>query len=215
MDVLSRDHGQVAMVARGVRGKQSRWSGLLQPLNSLILSWTGRSDLKTLTAVESRQPVLTITGTALYCGLYMNELLMRFLQPHDPHPDLFSCYAASLTALAENAHMEQTLRFFETALLQEVGYGLELDHEACSGKTIKADKYYRYVVERGPVESRWCGEAIRGATLIGLRKHSLKDPTEFSEAKKLLRRVIEYHLGDKPLQSRALFKASKRRSGSL
>ena len=209
VEILSRDHGKVALVAKGARGKRAKWVGLVQPFNLLSLSWIGRSDLQTLTGVEWLGPVLRLDATRLYCGLYLNELVSRFLHRHDPHPRLFSSYAESLKALAAEANIERTLRLFELTLLNEVGYGLQLEYEAEGGKNIEPDKHYTYILEQGPVEAAVSDDTISGATLIGLRQENLENDDVLAEAKRLLRRLIAHHLGGKPLQSRALF-TSKR-----
>jgi DNA repair protein RecO (recombination protein O) len=210
LDVLSRDYGRVALVAKGVRGKRAKGGALLQPFNRLSLSWTGRSDLQTLTGVEWGRPSRHLDAPRLYCGLYMNELLTRFLHRHDPHPELFVNYAASVNALAEGAHVERTLRLFELTLLREVGYGLQLDCEAPGGQRIEAGKRYEYLPERGPTEAeRPSAAAVDGVVLIGLRERRLDNDAVLADAKRLLRRVIAHHLGGKPLRSRTLFKPSK------
>ena len=209
IEILSRNHGKVALVAKGAQRKRVKWAGLLQPFNLLSLSWTGRSDLQTLTGVEWLGPVLRLDATRLYCGLYLNELVSRFLHRHDPHPRLFSSYAESLQALAAAANIERTLRLFETTLLNEVGYGLQLEYEAEGGQNIEPDKRYAYLPEQGPVEAARSNDTVSGATLIGLRQKNLEHDDVLSEAKRLLRQVIAHHLGGKPLQSRALF-TSKR-----
>lgn len=209
IDILSRDHGKIALVAKGARGKRAKWAGLLQPFNLLSLSWTGWSDLQTLTSVEWIGPVLRLDATRLYCGLYLNELVSRFIHRHDPHPRLFSSYAESLKALAAAANIECTLRLFELTLLNEIGYGLQLEHEAEGGKNIEPDKHYTYLPEQGPVEAALCNETVSGATLIGLRQKNLQHDDVLLEAKRLLRRLIAHHLGGKPLQSRALFTSTK------
>jgi DNA repair protein RecO (recombination protein O) len=209
IEILSREHGKVALVAKGARGKRARWAGLLQPFNLLSLSWIGRSDLQTLTGVEWLGPILQFDATRLYCGLYLNELVSRFLHRHDPYPYLFSSYARGLKALVGDANIERTLRLFELTLLNEVGYGLQLEYEAEGGKNIEPDKHYAYFPEQGPVEAAVSNETISGATLIGLRQKNLESDEVLSDAKRLLRRVIAHHLGGKPLQSRALF-TSKR-----
>ena len=52
LDVVSREHGKLAVVARGSRGAKSRLKGLLRPLMPLSMSWVIKSDLGTLTGAE-------------------------------------------------------------------------------------------------------------------------------------------------------------------
>ena len=83
-----------------------------------------------------------------------------------------------------------------------------LDCEAENGNEIRADLYYAYRIEQGPVECKAGDGAISGAALLGLRNGFLTGPEEILEAKRLMRRVINYYLGGRPLNSRALFKYS-------
>ena len=64
-----------------------------------------------------------LTGAALFAGFHCNELLMKLLARHDPHPQLFDAYAQTLPALADrdDARVQAALRAFEFVLLKEVG----------------------------------------------------------------------------------------------
>lgn len=209
LDVLTPDFGLCRLIAKGaLRSRGSRFA-LLQPFVPLSLSWTGRSELPVLCGAESRDRAFSLERKALFCGLYMNELLLRLLPAHDPHSGIFSLYEESLRRLDAGEPLDGTLRFFELALLDEIGYGLALTHESGSGAKIRADKFYVYLVERGAVESAPGPQAIRGTTLLGLRDGHLSGAVELKEAKRLMRRIIDHHLGGKALKSRELFKHVK------
>jgi DNA repair protein RecO (recombination protein O) len=49
LDVLSREHGKLSLVARGSRGPKSKLRGVLRPFMPLSMSWVQRTDLGTLT----------------------------------------------------------------------------------------------------------------------------------------------------------------------
>ena len=53
LDVLTRDHGRIAVVARGSRGAKSKLAGVLRPFLPLRVSWVARTDLGTLTGAEA------------------------------------------------------------------------------------------------------------------------------------------------------------------
>lgn len=206
VDVFSHEHGTLALLAKGARGGKTGRADPLPPFRRLLLSWSGRGELPLLTGNEAVGPWAPLAGVALYCGLYLNELLQAFLHRHDPHPDLFERYAATLAELAAAGDRERTLRGFELALLQELGYGLQLHCDAELEADIHPDGLYRYVPDRGAVPARSASEAVRGATLIALREGRLDDADSRREAKWLLRRVIHHHLGGRQLKSRALFR---------
>lgn len=128
LDVLTPDFGLCRLIAKGaLRSRGSRFA-LLQPFVPLSLSWAGRSELPVLCGAESRDRAFSLERKALFCGLYMNELLLRLLPAHDPHSGIFSLYEESLRRLDAGEPLDGTLRFFELALLDEIGYGLALTH---------------------------------------------------------------------------------------
>ncbi|MEK6294911.1 MAG: DNA repair protein RecO, partial [Paraburkholderia tropica] len=49
IDVLSRDHGRVALVAKGAKRPHSALRGVLQTFQPLTLNWTGKGEVRTLT----------------------------------------------------------------------------------------------------------------------------------------------------------------------
>lgn len=150
VDVLTRDFGRVGLIARGQRqARQKSRRVLLQPFVPLLLSWRGRSDLKTLTGAENSAAGVFLTGHYLYSGLYANELIMRLLPQGDAHPDIFSNYQHLLTQLATGHMLEAVLRRFEFSLLDELGYGLDFHVEANSGEAIQPGAIYVYRAELG------------------------------------------------------------------
>jgi DNA repair protein RecO (recombination protein O) len=208
LEVLSRDHGRVGLVARGARASRSRWKNVLQPFRPLLLSWNLRGDLGTLTAADQVASPPALVGEALFCGLYANELLSRFLQRLDPHPGLFGHYRELLTKLSGGGGLQPALRLFEMHLLEAAGFGLQLNHEAGSTAALQADAWYRYVPDSGPTRceysARRADQLVSGAALLALKSGCPEDK-HLKELKSLMRRLIRYHLGDRPLQSAALF----------
>lgn len=206
VDIFAADHGRLRLIAKGARRGRNAQAQLLQPFIPLRLSWAGRGELPTLTAVESAGHALALNGVALYCGFYVNELLLHLLPPRDPSPPVFQLYFDTLRELQGETRPEKALRFFELSLLEEIGYGLSLDREARGGE-IDPAKHYSYIPEQGPVAMDQPGTAaVRGSTLLGLRRKHLDTPEEWREAKRLMRRIIQHHLNGRALKSRALFK---------
>ena len=202
LEVFSREHGRVGLVARGA---QSRWKGILQPFRPLLLAWRQRGELGTLTGAEQVAAPPALAGEALYCGLYLNELLMRLTQRGDPHPEVFERYRAALAGLSAGGPRTQPhLRVFEKHLLSDLGFGLHLDCEAGSGDPVSAGRRYRYEPERGLVPVSGDG-GVSGAALLALHSEDVGDE-HLDELRRLMRRVIRYHLGDRPLATLSLFK---------
>ena len=207
VEAFSRGHGRVAVVARGAKSSRSRWRNVLQPFRPLLLGWTQKSDLGTLTAADQVASPPALQGQALYCGLYLNELLMRLLLRGDPHAEVFERYRHALSELASESPPQPLLRLFEKHLLEAIGYAMLLDREADSGVDILPHGWYDYHPQRGAVAVPGPGKGrISGAALLALHGESL--PAEhLPELRVLMRKVISYHLGDKPLASLFLFSA--------
>lgn len=208
VEVLSRDHGRLGLLARGARRDRSPVRGLLQPFRPLFLSWAGRSELMTLAGVEPVPATHLLTGQALLSGLYLNELVVRLLTRHDPHPDLFHAYGQAIARLTEPELEEEALRVFEKRLLEALGYGMGLAGKDWAGRPIDPGARYVYEVERGAVpcgSDREDGTAVNGETLLALGTERLVGAGVRREAKRLMRLVLAHHLGERPLRSRELF----------
>ena len=132
LDVLTRDHGKVAVVARGSRGSKSRLAGVLRPFLPLRVSWVAKSDLGTLTGAEAAGAPAGLRGDALLSAYYVNELLLHFLHRHDPQPEIYELYAEVILRLGSNDSIAPSLRGFELELLGLLGYAVSLDQEAGS-----------------------------------------------------------------------------------
>jgi DNA repair protein RecO (recombination protein O) len=214
IDVYSRSHGRLAIVARGARRPRSSLRGVLMNFQPLLLSWFGKGEVRTLHSAEWQGGQPYLQGTALMCGFYLNELLLNLLARDDPHEQLFDYYRATLYRLAHETDHAATLRCFERHLLQELGYALVLDREAGSGKAIQAELCYRYVVERGALpddsgpddgDAR-TGLPVLGKTMLDMAVDDYADPVTAQQSKQLMRMLLNHHLGGKVLLTRELIK---------
>jgi DNA repair protein RecO (recombination protein O) len=214
LEALSYAHGRVGLVARGARAHRSPWRGLLQPFRPLLLSWSGRHELMTLTGAEAAGGP-SLQGRALLAGLYLNELLVRLVPRGDPLPGLYEEYRLALETLHQGERDQPALRRFERRLLEILGYGMVLGERDDRGEPIDPARVYRYRVESGPVLGEGGeGVPVRGATLLELTHGPLADPAAAREARQLMRYVLQHYLGDRPLGSRALFQRPGAPSGA-
>ncbi|MBI5461822.1 MAG: DNA repair protein RecO [Gammaproteobacteria bacterium] len=208
LEVFTREHGRFGLVARGARAPRSRIRGLLQPFQPLLLSWTGRGELGTLAGVEPDAAPPRLLGATLYSGFYLNELLMRLLQRHDPHPELFVAYAEALRGLQHEP--QRPLRLFEKQLLESLGYGLLLDQEADSGAPVEPEAEYVYALESGPLRRRGAtanGLTLSGRSLLSLAAEELADAQSLADSKRLMRAALGLYLGERGLKTREIFAA--------
>lgn len=207
LDVFTRAHGRLALLARGARRPRSALRGVLLGFQPLELSWFGGGEVKTLAKAEWLGGLPLLTGKCLLLGYYLNELLLKLMPREDAHPALYDAYADALGALSCGAAEAAELRRFEKALLRELGYGLALDREAGSGRPVRADGQYHYLVERGAVEASGDESlpTLSGKTLLDLAADDYGDPRTLAEIKALMRQLVAHYLGGQPLQSRRVF----------
>lgn len=207
VELFTQSEGRIAVMARGAASSRSGRKGLLQPFIPLLASWTGKGEIKSLCKLENVSQSVMLTGRRLYCGLYVNELIMRLTQRHDAAPSLFRLYETTLSSLVSEEDMELVLRRFELELLLQLGYALELTRDASSGIRVDPHQYYVYHEEKGLELSRkGVSKAIKGTTLLALSESDSKlDQLQKAEAKKLMRQVLRFYLGEKPIKSRELF----------
>lgn len=209
LELFSREHGRVGVIARGVRGGRGRRRAQLQGFAELRVSWQGRGELHTLTDVELAGRYRPLAGPRLVSGFYLNELLLRLLRRDDPHPQLYDAYGAVVAALQEGADEDVVLRLFEKRLLEELGYGLILDHDI-AGAPVLAEGRYRYRLEAGPEPVAGEGpEVYSGAALLALAEERA-EPAMLRELRPLMRRALSLYLGERPLKSRELYRQFSR-----
>ncbi len=207
LDVFSRTHGRLALLARGARRPRSALRGVLMSFQPLELSWFGGGEVKTLAKAEWLGGLPLLTGKCLLLGYYLNELLLKLMPREDAHAVLYDAYGDALSALSRGAAEAAELRRFEKTLLRELGYGLALDREAGNGEPVQADRQYVYQVERGAVLAHGdeAAATISGKTLLDLAADDYADPRTLAESKGLMRQLVAHYLGGQPLQSRRVF----------
>ena len=214
LDLLTRNHGRISLVARGMRTAKAGLRAVLQPFQPVAVSWTGRGgSLMNLRAAEAAGRAGSLRGTALMSAYYVNELILRFLHKGDPHPQLFGSYAEVIHRLGVGEPADVVLRRFEMELLSQTGYGLNLEFDAVSGEPLVPSGCYQYVVERGAVPAEPGVEAslvYSGAELLAIGRSAFDDGIHLACARRLLRAVLDHHLGGKPLRTRQVFAAMRR-----
>lgn len=211
LECLTRDHGRLGVVARGVRDKRARLRrAQLEPFQPLAVDLLLRGELATLVGAEGAGMPLRLTGEHGLAGLYLNELVVRLTARQDAQPALFEAYAQTLSCLAAGEPAGWTLRRFERDLLEAIGYGLQLRHEADGGESLHPQAHYRYDVEQGP---RRCApgapHSLRGIHLLALADDRMpEDRAGMAALRRLMREVIRYHLGGGELRAWRLLAAA-------
>jgi DNA repair protein RecO (recombination protein O) len=212
VEAFTRDHGRVALVARGAKRPTSQFRGLLSPFAPVALAWSGRGDIKSLVRVEWLGGLAPLRGDGLLAAFYVNELLVRLLPRSDPHPPLFGAYAQCLHDLAVGGRaQEAVLRRFELELLRQMGYSPSLETDS-DERPIDAQGWYRIDAQHGllRVDGAIDELCIRGASVLALATGDAASVQAAADCKVLLRTLIRYHLGGQPLNTRRIFQDLRR-----
>jgi DNA repair protein RecO (recombination protein O) len=223
LDVFTREQGRIAVAAKGAKRPYSQLRAVLLPFQRIHVA-VGRlpksdgneesaSEVQNLRGAEWAGGTAMLTGAALFSGFYLNELLMKLLARHDPHPVLFDAYAAAIAALAagDDTLTQTTLRAFEVSLLKEVGVLPDLSLVTLTLEDVREDTRYALLPEAGVAHARSTDTAIPGTALIGLQaalEHGSIEALRqacagvLPELKTVLRNVLHYHLGSPVLRTR-------------
>jgi DNA repair protein RecO (recombination protein O) len=206
VDMFTRDHGRIGVVAKGAKRPLSKLRGVLQTFQPLSISFSGKSELRTLIDADWVGGMLPVEKTALLCGFYLNELLVKLLARDDPHPKLFDHYVATLNELAHNEPVQIVLRKFERALLKETGVAADLTRDTGTRSAVEPDAAYVVDPERGPRRAQ-AGDTwpvVSGKTLIDMENEHYGDPQTQAQSKQLMRFLLAYQLGGAPLNTRQI-----------
>lgn len=222
--MLTPNHGRIGAVVKGVFSKGAHAQQVrsqLQLATPLLISISGRTDLKSVNHLEAVGQALvthTVTGAgssargsgnALFCVMYLNELLVRLLPAHFACASLFAAYQLALEQVARQPNPESALRRFELQLLETLGDAIDFESE-CGGETaIQAQHCYRFTpgvgfaMQKQPLGRQ---DEFAGAELLAIGAGLFDGETTLRAAKRLMRQAIDHHLGGRSLNSRALFK---------
>ncbi|OTG87578.1 DNA repair protein RecO [Acinetobacter sp. ANC 4558] len=181
----------------------------------LTLQATGKSELKNLSKLEIVNQPIFFFGDAFFSGFYLNEILLRLCPLEVEMPQTFQQYAKTLIDLQQlaqqqdqNLFLKQTLREFEHALLEELGYPLDFSLDS-NQECIESHKYYQFQLNDGflPIihasKSALLGSQI--LTMCDYEKGREFTSEQLQLLSKLYRQMITSLLGDRPLKSRQLW----------
>lgn len=221
VEVFSRDHGRLALIAKGARRPKSRLKGVLLPFQPLLISWSGKGEIPILTLAEINLDDFDLIDNelrdhALVCGFYCNELLANLMHRHDPHQTLFDEYISTVIALSQcqsNGELAMVLRDFEQTIIKETGYGISFKQVADGKTNIKANQYYRFQAGQGfVITGSNDKQAVSGRVVLALARGDHEDGVkeelssqEKTQSKHLMRDILNLNLGYKQIVSRDLF----------
>lgn len=210
LDVLSRDHGRLTLVARSARRPQSVLRGVLLPFAPLEVAWFGKGEVKTLHAADWQGGVRQLAGLPLLSGFYLNELTIKLTAREDPIPEVFAAYDKAVHGLAGEA-LASVLRRYELDLLSALGYAPALTEDK-NGLPVQTETLYCCSANAVPrcADGSLPGHQeilVSGATLLAMHEGSFETPDIRRESRSLLRLYLNDILGGEPLATRDLLQS--------
>jgi DNA repair protein RecO (recombination protein O) len=205
VELLTARFGRIAGVARGARGPRSTLRSFGEPFRPLEAGWTRRGEMATLIAAEPIGQSITLTGRALWCGLYANELTLRLLPRDLEEPEVFLAYAELLPRLREAERQGAALRRFEWTLLSALGVAPEIDVVGEARIAVDPETAYRIDPDRGPEPARG-RDAVSGHALRALAAGRELSPADAVALRRPMRELIERQLDGRPLQTPKLYR---------
>ena len=207
VDVFTKKNGKMSVIAKGAKKPKSKFFGYLAPFTKLKITYTGRSELKTLTNIDRdfAESTNSLSKTS-YSLLYINELLIRLLPKDAVHEDLFQLYESFLLKIHSGENIELTLRSFELDMLEMLGYGLDFENEIDKNQSIDVNKNYSFIPERGFRESK--NSNFSGKDIINIRMRNLSEVSK-KHLKHITQESIHFCLDGKNLSSREIFRRIK------
>ena len=208
IDFFTKSYGRINAVAKGAKRPKSPLRSVLTPACKLVVSMTGKSELKNLSSVEIVDHFNLRDGISLNSIIYINELISKATEKEDPHENIFLEYEILLRNLNDSKgseQLEKSLRNFELNLLQEMGYGIDLTREAESNIRIDSDTRYRFDPDKGFSsinENDSTQISFLGQDVLDFSQGQFEKKTTRDASKIIMRLALDYHLGNKTLNIR-------------
>ncbi|MEO8669414.1 MAG: DNA repair protein RecO [Bauldia sp.] len=163
VELMTPTRGRHLGLVRG--GRSRRMQPVLQPGNSVHATWRARLDEHlgnyTIEATTSRAARL-MAGPAGVYGIQTVAALLRLLPERDPHRQLYDGLVAILDWLDDPLIAGAVIVRFELKLLDELGFGLDLERCAATGTN---DDLAYVSPKTGRAVSRASGEPYRDRLL--------------------------------------------------
>ncbi|MEI6458502.1 MAG: DNA repair protein RecO [Pseudomonadota bacterium] len=213
VEFYTRDHGRIALFAKGARRPGSGLASVLRPFVPIVLTWQGSGDGGTLIAAETPVVVSPVVPACLMSAFYLNELLLKLLAREDPHPEIFETYAATLARLTAASTEREALRMFEKRFLDALGFGIDYSHCLGTGDGVVAERYYAVDPSRGVLTmvAPETKGAVGGVDLLALAAEDLTTEGQLVVARRLFGATIAAALDGRELNSRRVARAVKAR----
>ncbi len=208
VEVFTHEFGRIALVARVASKKAGSRSTGLQPFQESLFRWRGKGELQNLQSLDS-MTIFKLKDKAAICGMYCNELLMNLSEKFLPLPDLYLSYRHTLESLTLSESLGLPLRAFEMTLLEQLGYGLNLETDCLTTEPLQDSGHYYYHAQQGFSRQSPGKDAIEinAQILEKIRCRDFSEQKVARQAKQILGRAIQFQLGNRQLKSRQLLQS--------
>lgn len=214
VEVLTRHHGRVALVAKGAKRPASNFRPVLLPMQPLRITYSGDTEVKALKSAEWVGGYAMPSGNALLTGFYLNELMMRLLLRDDPQGQVYDLYAQTISVVAQNnGLMTAALRAFELLLLQNMGWLPDLSAVTQTQQGLQEGIAYNLNADEGlrPATlqdalflsaAQWQGldKSLADKNFSQVLTHLSTEAQTTQALKNQLRALLNYHCGQ-PLKT--------------
>jgi len=140
-EVMTHAHGRHLGIVRG--GRSKRLQPVLQPGNSVDLVWRARLDEHLgqyqVEVLNARAGRLMESAIGVH-GVQAMAALLRLLPERDSHPRLHDAFAVILDSLDTPEQAGALYVRFELAVLEDLGFGLDLN--ACAATGVRTELIY-------------------------------------------------------------------------
>ncbi|WP_062222616.1 DNA repair protein RecO [Aureimonas sp. D3] len=134
-EIMTRDRGRHLGLVRG--GRSRKLQPVLQPGNQVEATWRARLDehlgFMTVEPVQLRAAHLMESAIGLH-GIQLLAAHIRLLPERDPHPRLYDAIQTIVSHLGAPLLAGALMLRFEVMLLEDLGFGLDLEQCAASGR---------------------------------------------------------------------------------
>lgn len=202
LDLLTRDHGIVSLLAKGVSSAKNHvLRAQLQPMQHIKACFQLRGELGILTQSEPLPPPYRLIGERLMAGLYLNELLLKLCPRQDADSALYAMLLEAREELSGSADLGWLVRRFERDLIGHLGYATPWSFCA-SGDILQPDRNYRMHPELGLMPCHADdGGGISGAELLLFLRDAKPSRQTIIRLRGWLHAAIAQHAGKAPPRS--------------
>ena len=205
LEVITENSGPFTLLGKGVKKKKD--FSILQPFKELKITFSKKSNFPILSKYEIVQNFNVIKNNFLLYGIYMNELIHKFLPQREPCQAIYNLYKKELLNVAENIlNFDKILLNFEVIFLKEIGY--EITVAEIETKNIDINKHYYYDHDSGFKEVNHnidLATSITGEDLKLFMGNNLGSISKIDNLRLIIRSIFQRLSVEKKIKSYELF----------